>query len=437
MSMFVRQLVDRLKESLWFLPAVAVAVAAIISVGLVQFDRLNPEVGTDFPLIFGGGPDGARGMLEAIASTVITAAATTFSVTIVALALSSSQFSPRVLRTFMADRANQVVLAAFMATFIYAILVLRTIRVANEDGSGEFVPYVAVTGAIVLAVVSLGMLIYFIHHIATRIQVAHIAASVASETLRAAERTYPDADASDGAPSLDDPVLESTPARLPARRSGYLTDVDTDAIVAAARDADGLVRLEARAGEWVQQHVILFSVWPAEAATDELAERLDDHLTIGDERSMSLDVGFGIQQLSDIGVKAISPGINDPTTAVTCLDRLAQVLVEVGRRRDAPAGHADEDGRLRLVAAVDEWPALVDLAFDQLRHFGTGTPVVTAHLVRTLSRIRNAVPSRRHPALLAQADLVAAAIDRIALAEDRLRVQRELDALRGNGATGG
>ena len=429
--MFIRQLFDRLGQSLWFLPTVAVIAAMILSVVLVQLDRLNPEIATQFPLIFGGGPEGARGMLEAVASTVIVAAATTFSITIVALTLTSSQFSPRVLRTFMGDRSNQLVLATFMATFVYAILVLRTIRTAGEDGSGAFVPNIAVTGAILLAVLSLGMLIYFIHHIAVRIQVSEIAAAVATETLEAVKRTYPAADAELDDHEIDqraDPPL-AQPGLMLARRSGYLADFDAGSIIAAAGEADAIVRLEAAPGTWVQEHVTVFSVWPAERATDRFADELDGHLTLGTQRSVSQDVGFGLQQLADIGTKAISPGINDPTTAITCLDRLGQVLVEVGRRRDRPAGHADDGGQLRLIAALDSWPALVDLSFDQLRHFSAGMPIVTAHLVRTLGRISSAVPAHRQPPLFQQARLVVAALDQIALEADRARVERELAAL--------
>ena len=431
--MFIRQLFDRLNQSLWFLPTVCVVVAIILSIAVVQLDRLRPDIASQFPLVFGGGPEGARGMLQAIASTVIASAATTFSITIVALTLSSSQFSPRVLRTFMGDRANQLVLATFMATFVYALLVLRTIRTVNEDGSGAFVPNVAVTGAILLAVLSLGMLIYFIHHIATGIQVSKIAAAVAAETLAAAERTFPEARAGLDDHEIDrpsDPLFGNAPSTVPALRSGYLADFDTGAIVAAARDADVIVRLGAIPGRWVQKHAPVFSVWPADRVTNELTKELDRHLTVGDQRSMTQDIGFGIQQLVDIGTKAISPGINDPTTAITCLDRLGEILVEVGRRRDRPQGHADDAGQLRLIASFDDWPALVDLAFDQLRHFSSGMPIVTAHLVRTLGRIRSAVPAHRHGALLGQARLVSDALDQIKLEADRARVERELMTLR-------
>jgi uncharacterized membrane protein len=429
--MFLRQLVDRLRQSLWFLPSVAVVAAAVLSVVLVQVDRITPDFATQYPLVFGGGPEGARGMLQAIASTVIAAAATTFSVTIVALTLTSSQFSPRVLRTFMGDRANQLVLATFMATFTYSILVLRTIRSADENGAGAFVPSVAVTAAILLAVLSLAMLIYFIHHIATRIQVSQIAAAVANEAIATIDRTYPESGGGTDERGVDDPAeprLVGQPATLRARRSGYLADFDADALVAAGSHSDAVIRLEARPGEWVQRDVTLFSIWPAEAATDELGTELDRHLTLSSQRSMSQDVGFGIQQLVDIGTKALSPGINDPTTAITCLDRLCQILVELGGRDDRPAGRSDDDGRLRLIAELDDWEALVSLAFDQLRHFATGIPVVTAHLVRTLNRVRVGVPAHRHPPLVAQARAVAEGMSEIQLAIDRSRVQRQLDA---------
>ncbi|MGH2382963.1 MAG: DUF2254 family protein, partial [Candidatus Limnocylindria bacterium] len=163
--MRLREWTDQIRHSLWFVPTVSVILAAALALALVAVHELVGPSGVRIPVLFGAGPDGARAMLQAIAGSVITVAGVTFSITIVALQLTSSQFSPRVLRNFLRDRPNQVVLGIFMGTFTYALLVLRSIRAESDQRGNAFIPDVAISGALVLTFVSLGALIYFIHHI--------------------------------------------------------------------------------------------------------------------------------------------------------------------------------------------------------------------------------------------------------------------------------
>ena len=184
--MRLRELAERVRHSLWFVPTISVVLAVIAALGLVGLSSvLGEEV--DLPFVYGAGPEGARAMLQAIGGSVITVAGTLFSITIVALQLTSTQFSPRVLRNFLRDRANQIVLGVFIGTFTYSLLVLRTIRSEDETGGGAFVPGLAVTGGLLLAFVSIGVLIYFIHHVSVRIQVTTILASVVTDALRTIE----------------------------------------------------------------------------------------------------------------------------------------------------------------------------------------------------------------------------------------------------------
>lgn len=401
------QLLERLRQNLWFAPTVTFVVSATAALAMVALDYAHPDLDQRIPLLFRGGPDSGRGVLGAIAGSTITIAGVTFSITMVVLQLTSTQFSPRVLRNFMRDRGNQLVLAAFIGAFTYAIVVLGSI-VGEETDIGAFVPSAAITGALLLVFVALGMFIYFIHHIATAIQVSHIAASIAHETLATIEAEYPEPFTA-SAQEAGDPVPDARWERCEAVGSGYLEEVDHAGAVALAAKYDVVVRLEVRPDRWVQRDAPLFSVSPQERLGDELRRRLPEVVSVGEQRSMRHDFGFGIQQLVDIGLRAISPGINDPTTATTCIDRLAEILVAVGRRDLGDGCHRDEAGALRLLMPVPEFGGLVHLAFSQLLHFAADVPSVLEHLALRLATIASAVHAERHGPLREQAELIAEA----------------------------
>lgn len=409
--MSVQRLVFRLRNSLWFVPGLWVIGAGLLAFVTTWIDARTPELGRDLPLVFGGGPDGARSVLSSIAASTITVAGVTFSVTIVALQLASSQFSPRVLRDFMRDRVSQSVLGSFIGAFFYSLLVLRSTRSADESGP-EFVPAIAVTVAIAFAVLAVAMLIYFIHHISTRIQVSSIVAGIAEATEQAIEREARREGGpapADGEPPAGEPPA-GEPGRLPALTSGYLQLLDRRGVVAIADELDLVVRVELAPGDWVQQGVALFAAWPAAAAGEDLARRLNDHATIGAERSLEQDAAFGLRQLVDVGVKALSPGINDPTTARDCIGRITQVLVARARAGEPAQRLAGADGRLRLVERVRPFAELVGLGFDELRHHGASTPVVADTLAASLGTLRELVPEALRPPVdeqLARLRLVA------------------------------
>lgn len=410
--MSLQRLAFRLRNSLWFIPGLWAVGAGLLAFGAILIDALTPSIGRDLPLVFGGGPDGARSVLSSIAASMITVAGVTFSITIVALQLASSQFSPRVLRDFMRDRLSQSVLGSFIGAFFYSLLVLRSIRSADESGP-EFVPAIAVTIAIGLAALAVAMLIYFIHHISTRIQVSSIVAGIADATEQAMQREGPAGDDEEGVP-VGGETPTGEPGRMPALASGYLQLLDRPGIIAVAEELDLVVRVELTPGDWVQQGVALFAAWPPAAAGEDLARRLNDHATIGAERSLDQDMAFGLRQLVDVGVKALSPGINDPTTARDCIVRITQVLVERARSGE-PAGRlGGSDGRLRLVERVRPFAELVSLGFDELRHYGASTPDVATTLAASLHTLRELVPEALRPPVDEQLDRLRLAAGRVA-----------------------
>lgn len=433
--MRVRELSERIRHSLWFIPTVSVVVAAAAAIGMVALSNAIGQTGAELPIVFGAGPDGARAMLQAIAGSVITVAGVTFSITIVALQLTSTQFSPRVLRNFLRDRANQAVLGSFMGTFTYALLVLRSIRAEDELRGPAFVPGPAVTGGLVLTFISLGMLIFFIHHISVRIQVTSILASVARDTLEAIDRlagwNEPDeergwravagseASVAAAPPSGAIPATSAAPEAivLPAAESGYLQLVDLEALVDHAREAGGRYALLVAPGSWVQEDapiaVFTFGGKGAGATDEEHAGQIARALGVGDERSLQQDAAFGIQQLVDIGVKALSPSVNDPTTAMNAIDRLTEVLVRAGRHDDAPRAFTDADGIVRLEVPFPNFEELMALGLEQVRFYGATIPAITIHMARSLSLLRSALPEGRRQCVAEHARRLAEAAARI------------------------
>jgi uncharacterized membrane protein len=429
--MSLQRLAFRLRNSLWFIPGLWVVGAGLLAFVMTWIDSVTPDFERSLPLVFGGGPDGARSVLSSIAGSTITVAGVTFSITIVALQLASSQFSPRVLRDFMRDRVSQSVLGSFIGAFFYALLVLRSIRSADETGP-EFVPSLAVTMAIVLAVVAVVMLIYFIHHISTRIQVSSIVAGIASATERAFEASgegATDPDEPDRVAGYDLPNAE--PHQVPAAGSGYLQLVDRDGLVDLAHGLDLVLRLEVTPGEWVQRGAPVISAWPAGSGSEQQTRRLNACLTLGPERSLDQDPAFGLRQLVDVAVKSLSPGINDPTTAGDCISRVTQVLVAAGRAGPPRTRHADDEGRLRLVERARGFADLVSLGFDEIRHHGARIPEVAIALGEALRTLRLLLPSALHPPLAVQAGLLRETVTLIEPAGERVRVEARLHDLLG------
>ncbi len=414
-------------SSLWFIPGLIVVGAVAAALLLIDLTLPHGEAMTRrWPRLFGAGAEGSRGMLTAVATSMITVAGVVFSITIVALSLASSQYTSRVLRNFMGDRTNQTVLGVFVGIFAYCLVVLRTIRGGDE---GAFVPSIAVLGGVVLAFVGIGFLVYFIHHIATAIQASHILAAVAGETLRAVDRLFPDQvgegplEESASGGSGDAPRRRWRP--VPAGASGYIQVVDDAALIAFARKHDRIVRMERSIGEFVIQGTPLVSVEEVGTQGQGDTQRLAGAFTIDRQRTVDQDAAYGIRQIVDVALKALSPGINDSTTAVMCVDYLASILARVASRR-IPSPLRTQDGILRVIARGPTYAGLVDESFDQIRQHGAGNVAVLGRLIwalRTLAHRPSGV--RLRPALRRQAEAVREVVERtVPSSADR----RSLDA---------
>ncbi len=418
---------QELSSSFWFVPAAIVLGAVGLATVMIAVDANFMEVAR-WPLVFGAGAAGSRGLLTAVASSMITVAGVVFSITIVALSLTSSQYTSRVLRNFMRDRVNQVILGLFVGVFAYCLVVLRTIRDGDE---GAFVPSLAVLTGLGLAFVGIAGLIYFIHHIAMSIQASTIIAAVAQETNAAVDHLFPeelgkDAD-EDAGGYVDMPLAEQAWTAVPARKTGYIESIDQDALLAFARAHGTILRMERVIGEFVAAGTPLVSVVDSGGLNDETAAELNAVYVLSRQRTVQQDAAFGIRQVVDIALKALSPGINDTTTAVMCVDYLAAILVRIAARR-MPAAHRMEQGVLRVIARGPSFESLLAEAFDQIRQNAAGNVAILSRMLGALQTIASLTTSpNRRAALREQVQSIAELAGRTVKSPyDRARFERRL-----------
>ena len=407
-----RDLWTDLRSSFWFVPALIVCGAVTLAFAVIEMDRmLAPNVGDSWPRLFGAGAAGSRGMLSTIAGSMITVAGVIFSITIVSLSLASSQYSSRVFRNFMNDRTNQTVLGVFVGIFAYCLVVLRTIRGGDE---GAFVPALSVLVAVALAFVGIAFLILFIDHISSSIQASQIIARVAKDTLDAVDHLFPQnrgepADEPGGAVSVTQRQFLGS---IPARRTGYVQRVDVGALVAFARARRTIVRMECRIGEFVIEDTPLASVSEARDADPDAVRQVNAAYTVDRQRTVDQDAAYGIRQLVDVALKGLSPGINETTTAIMCVDYLTAILARFAHRQlEAPGRGAA--GELQVIVRRPTYADFVAEAFDQIRQNAEGNVAVMWRLIHSLETLSRITPgTERRRVLFLHVEAVREAIQR-------------------------
>jgi uncharacterized membrane protein len=389
------------RVSYWFVPSLFAAGALGLAECGRLVDRWMTLQGLHPAWVYTGGPAGARALLTTLAGSMIGTAGVTFSVTIVALSLASSQFGPRLLRNFMRDRGNQVVLGTFVATFLYCILVLREVRDASSGAA--YVPAVSVAGAVVLGAASLGILIYFFHHVASSIQASHVVAAVARDLVAAVDGFCARAASRTGSPEEPPAAVRdllSAATAVEAKRSGYVRWVDHGALVALAAEHDALIETLHRAGDFVIDGGSLVRVVAPGPLDPSFADRARRAIGIGEERTEEQDVEYSIRQLVEVALRALSPGINDPHTAMTCVDWLGVALARLARHGMPPRFGTDDQGRIRLVTDTPRFEGVVGAAFDPIRQAAARNLAVSLRLLETLRALSRHVRSAEQAEVL-------------------------------------
>ncbi len=365
------------------------AMLAGVALGL-GLPAIDARLGIDLPALAFESQSSARSLLETIGTATVAVAGLSFSVSVVAFALASSQLSPRVLRSFGADGLSQATLALLLGTFIYSLTLLVRLGVSGE---GSMPPNLSITVAVLLAFTSFVTFAAFIAHIVDMLQPSSVIATIRTDAAGVISARFP---AGPGEP--DDPAAAAERAEtmidagdlqtIESVREGYLTLFDTGPIIHAAQSADALVRQCHEIGAYVLPGEPIAELWTS-AATDvaELEAKVRDAIQIGNQRTMVQDLALPIRQLTDIALKGLSPGINDPTTATNAMDTLGAVLVEFARS-ERPAGiRVDGEQVPRLITAAPDLDALVRLGFMQTRVFAGPYPVVSIRLLELLDHL--------------------------------------------------
>lgn len=416
------------RSSLWFLPGLFTVFAVALASVTVRIDKhLAPDHYANSYLLFGAGAEGARGVLSAIAGSLITVTGLVFSITIVALQLASSQYSPRLFRTFTGDRGNQIVLATFIATFTFALLVLRTVRSESQDQE-VFVPALSVNIAIGLTLLSICCLIYYLHHATRSMQVDVIISNLTRDTRTLIHNQHH----APRAPGADSGVAhDAEPAHIhlivTSESAGFVQDIAPDEMLDLRRYGIAQVRILVPIGAFVMVGEPIAELL---AATDDhlaLPDKahLDDLLRAavitGGERTMMKDVMFGFRQLSDIALRALSPGINDPATALNCIDRLGELIEYFGTTDATQPIMWNPQHDLSVLVKTPTLVEILDVSFAQIRHYGSGDAIVMSHLVAVLGRVYQLINE------MWLADVYQFAVTVIATANKSLPLPHDID----------
>lgn len=430
MTARIRKLLSDLSEAFWLIPASMVLGGVLGAVGLIKLDASGavPQSLIDSPWLYNGAATGARTLLGAVAASTIGVAGTVFSITVAALSLAAGQMGPRLLHNFTRDRANQVTLGIFLGTFSYALMVLRSVRTQSE---GAFVPHLALSIGLLLAFVCVATLVFFVDHMANRINVDTVIELVSKDVYSAVQRLTTE---------VEQPALPSADFWLNAipvtdQRRGYLQQLDAEGLADWAAAHKTAIRLLVRPGEYIFPGAPIALVFPP---VDGAADAIREATALGPKRVSSVDLEFAVDQLVEVAVRALSPGINDPHTAISVLNRLGAALCDVAPLK-LPTGIYLRDGRLRLVIPSVDYDGLVDSMFHMIRQNGASSPAV---LIRELEVLSAVISCEHDPmrvkALQRHADLTLGDADRnirnLADLEDVHRRYQRLVAVRQQGA---
>lgn len=387
-----------IRHSYWFFPAIMVLGSIVLHYITIFLDDMMVAKGWAelYSWMYPNKPQGARAVLSTIAGSMITVAGVVFSITMVALTLASTQFGPRLLINFIRDKGNQFVLGTFISTFVYCLLILRTIR----DGEDTvYVPDLSVSVGVILALLSIAVLIFFIHHVAQSIQASNIIQNVKNDLDHTVNRLFPETGISSNS-SVTNPwaTIQDIPhdfvensAEVTSSKNGYIQGIDISGIAKFALDNDVIVKMIYKPGNYLFNGSIFARVYPEERSDEINKEKLINYVMTGNKRTNSQDIEFAIDQLVEIAVRSLSPGINDPFTAITCVDQLGDVMYRL-RKKSFPGPRIyDKKNRLRVIRKRVTYSDLMDTAFNQIRQNSTTVASVTIRLLATMRLLSEGV----------------------------------------------
>ncbi len=427
MRLRVSSFLERLRSSLFFVPMLGVIVGGALGQGFVYLDsNLNQQPG-DLPLGVASTVESARSLLSTIASATITFAGIAFSISLLIIQLASSQYSPRIVHTLFRDPFTKRVMALVVGTFVYCLMVLRAVRSPIEQGGDAVIPNLSVAIALILGVATILGIVAFINHSAHSMDVSEILEDVRREAMGQVRIEWAKSEPGEGEKAeLDGPEEPYCVIRF--NRTGWIQQIDLDALMRCVPEG-GTMRLETYAGRYAIEGTPICTLSPPTDDPEGLEDKLTSALAIGNTRTMQQDESYGLRQLADVALKALSPGINDPTTAQDAIFHSAAVLGEL-LRRDPPANlRTGDDGRRLLLPDRHTHEDLVRLSFDEVRRAAAGMPTVCVYLLESIELLVLALRSedldRRTRPLLDQARLIVAGCEEADVLFDDLQMVRD------------
>ena len=412
-------------EQFWFVPALFVTAAIVLSQVLVGLDHIDYAAPAFLHnLLFATGADGARSLLSAVAA-FLGVAGTAFSITISVISTASTTYGPRLVRNFMRNRNNQIVLGVLTSTFVYTLLVLRTIKSADDGDVESFIPHMAVNAAIIFGVIDVFVFVWFIHHIASSVQIETISTQACKDFERTIKNTWHDPD-DDGVECFPAPTEGG--GLVVAHQSGFLTRIDYDMLRRDAESCNVNVSLLARPGDHVVEGAPLAQVWPEQRA-DAVAKALRDHVHLSTSRTTEQDLRFAQQQLVELALRAMAGGTDDPYTAITVFQQITPGIVTAVSRSEDANVLLDDAGAPRVYLRPVTIREIVDMPFDHVRPHALGFRIVAEALVDLAHHIR---ANAKDPAIAQSAEQHVATI--LEEAQDQLSA-RDMQLLREHAQT--
>jgi len=394
-SFFLKELLS----TFWFVPVLIILFAIGLAMGVVYLDsRIRlPDKGFG-NYLFISNPESARSILTTVSGAMIGVAGTVFSITLVVLTLASSQFGPRLIKNFMYVRLNQVVLGSYVSTYLYCLIVLNSIKYSDEVA---FVPSLSILLALLAALANIILLIVFIHHIAISIQADKVISDLSGSLSDSIRKLFPEKVGSelDEYKEKDEESIKSAYREknfLRARKRGYLQYIDINSLVKLGTKIDGLFELNVRAGDYLVEDAIVCRVYTHEPNEDEIIRLFNSRLIVGNSRTYQQDAEYSIHQMVEIAAKALSPGVNDPFTAIACIDNLSSVMAYLTGVKFPSKYRYDKDESLRVIADVVTYEGMMDAAFNQIRQYSNGNPSVVIRLMESLVVIYELASSELH-----------------------------------------
>ena len=405
-----KNLKDYLATSFWFVPLVIiVGMILLATINVIIDTRYEIELAELASFVFSGGPESARSILSIIAGGMLGVAGTVFSITLVVLTLATSSLGPRLLRHFMHDRLNQVVLGTYVATFVYSLLVLSTIQ--SQQGQ-EFVPRLSILFGIGISVANIVLIIVFIHHISVSIQADQVVSDVTNSLDQTVRKLYPE---SLGRSPAEEETVDlsfyyseySEKYEVPSTHSGYLQSLDVERLIPWCVENDLWLELHLRPGDYAIRSLPIATLHSKSKIEEDRAAEMERFFYYGDKRTPVQDAEFAVHQVVEVAARALSPGVNDPYTAITCIDKLTSVLTYLVRAEFPSPYRQDADGQFRVLARTLDFTGMLDAAFNQIRQFGASSPAVIIRLMDRLVilyRVARDRPARK--AILRHARMV-------------------------------